>query len=135
MLPTLGINDRIVVNKAVYHFREPRRQEVVVFRQVAPPAEPKRDIVKRIMGLPGETFELKNGVVYINGKPVEETHPYNRDLSNFGPLKIPPGSYFVLGDNRAASADSRYWGFLPRKNMIGPVFMRIWPVNKISPMP
>lgn len=107
---------------------------MVVFRQVAPPAEPKRDLVKRIMGLPGETFELKNGVVYINDKPVEETHTYNRDLANFGPLKIPPESYFMLGDNRAASADSRYWGFLPRKNMIGPVFMRIWPVNKINLM-
>jgi len=134
MLPTLGINDRIVVNKAVYHFREPRRQEVVVFRQVAPPAEPKRDLVKRIMGLPGETFELKNGAVYINDKPIEEKHSYNRDFANFGPLKIPPDSYFVLGDNRAASADSRYWGFLPRKNMIGPVFMKIWPVNKINLM-
>ena len=68
MEPTLCCGDRIVVNKVVYHFREPRRQEVVVFRQVAPGGSPKRDLIKRIMGLPGEELEIKNGIVYINGQ-------------------------------------------------------------------
>ncbi|MEE8638228.1 MAG: signal peptidase I, partial [Candidatus Margulisiibacteriota bacterium] len=75
MEPTLEINDRIVVNKVVYHFREPDRQEVVVFRQVAPEGSPKRDIIKRVMGLPGEELEIKDGIVHINGQAVEETHP------------------------------------------------------------
>ncbi len=133
MEPTLDIQDRIVVNKVVYHFREPRRQEIVVFRQASQQEkEPKKDLIKRVMGLPGETLEIKDGIVYINGKEIEEDHPLNRDFSNFGPVDIPRDSYFVLGDNRPASADSRYWGFLPGKNIIGPAFIRIWPFSKVG---
>ncbi len=135
MEPTLLINDRIVVNKVAYHFRDPRRQEVIVFRQVAPPGTPKRDLIKRVMGLPGEKFQIKEGIIYINDKPVDETHPMNRDYSNFGPLVVPPNAYFVMGDNRPASADSRFWGFLPKENVIGPAFIRIWPLNKLGLIP
>lgn len=135
MEPTLNINDRIVVNKVIYHFREPRREEVIVFRQVAPEGAPKRDLIKRVIGLPGEKLEIKDGIVYINGEAVEEKHPLNRDFSDFGPLLISPDSYFVMGDNRPASADSRYWGFLPRKNIIGPAFVRIWPLSKFGLIP
>ena len=132
MEPTLDIKDRIIVNKVAYHFRGPKRQEVIVFRQVAPETEPKRDLIKRLMGLPGEELELKEGVVYINGEPVVETHSMNRDFMDFGPVLIPQGYYFVLGDNRPASADSRYWGFLPKENLIGPAFLRIWPIGKLG---
>jgi signal peptidase I len=135
MEPTLDIKDRVVVNKVAYHFREPRRQEVVVFRQVAPPGSPKRDIIKRVIGLPGEELTIKDGIVYINGKAVEETHPMNRDFSDFGPIVISPDAYFVMGDNRPASADSRYWGFLPKENVIGPAFIRIWPLTKLGFVP
>jgi signal peptidase I len=135
MEPTLDISDRIVVNKVSYHFRQPRRQEVVVFRQVGAQIGPKRDLIKRIMGFPGEELEIKKGIVYIDGKPVKEDHPMNRDFSNFGPITIAPHCYFVMGDNRPASADSRYWGFLPRDNMIGPAFLRIWPLSGFSLIP
>ncbi|MFH1825835.1 MAG: signal peptidase I [bacterium] len=132
MEPTLDISDRIVVNKVSYHFRGPRRQEIVVFRQVAPENMPKRDLIKRLMGLPGEKLELKDGIVYINDEVVEEAHPMNRDYMDFGPVTIPDDAFFVMGDNRPASADSRYWGFLPKKNLIGPAFLRIWPITNLG---
>lgn len=135
MEPSLDISDRIVVNKVVYHFREPKRQEVVVFRQVASQGEPKRDLIKRVMGLPGEELEIKHGIVYINGEAVKEKHPMNSDFMDFGPILIPPEAYFVMGDNRPASADSRYWGYLPKKNLIGPAFIRIWPLTKLGLIP
>ncbi len=132
MEPTLDINDRIVVNKVIYHFREPRRLETIVFRQVGIPGVPKRDLIKRLVGLPGETLQVKNGIIFINGQSVEENHTLNQDFANFGPVKIPADSYFVMGDNRPASADSRYWGFLPKKNVIGPAFLRLWPLAKLG---
>lgn len=132
MEPTFDINDRIVVNKVAYFFRPPKRLEVIVFRQVAPADVPKKDLIKRLVGLPGETLELKNGVIHINGSPIGEKHTLNQDFANFGPVKIPADSFFVMGDNRPASADSRYWGFLPRKNIIGPAFLRIWPLTKFG---
>ena len=135
MEPTFDIGDRIIVNKVPYHFREPKRLEVVVFRGVAAVGEAKKDLIKRLVGLPGETLELKLGVIYINGKPITEKHDQNQDYANFGPLTIPADSYFVMGDNRPASADSRYWGFLPKKNLIGPAFLRIWPLTKFGFIP
>ena len=132
MEPTLDIKDRIVVNKVAFYFRQPKRQEVVVFRQVASFDQSKKDLIKRLMGLPGEKLEIKNGIIYINGAPVEEKHLLNQDYANFGPVTIPANSYFVMGDNRPASADSRYWGFLPRRNIIGPAFLRIWPLTKFG---
>ncbi|MFH1684438.1 MAG: signal peptidase I [Candidatus Margulisiibacteriota bacterium] len=132
MEPTLDIQDRIVVNKVAYYFRAPNRQEIVVFRQVAQEGIPKRDLIKRVMGLPGEILKIRGGVVYINDQKIEETHPMNSDYSDFGPIKIPPDAYFVLGDNRPASADSRYWGFLPKENLVGPAFIRIWPLTKLT---
>jgi len=135
MEPSLDISDRIVVNKVRYYFRPPQRQEVVVFRQVGSIDETKKDLIKRLMGLPGETLQVKNGIIYTNGKAVVEKHPMNQDFANFGPVTIPADAYFVMGDNRPASADSRYWGFLPRKNIIGQAFLRIWPITKFGLIP
>lgn len=142
MEPTLDVGDRIVVDKVSYHFREPERMEVVVFRGVSTFSGEKRDLIKRLVGLPGETLEVKDGVININGSAIMEKHRLNADFSNFGPIKIPESSYFVMGDNRPASADSRYWRdadgkliFLPKRNLIGPAFIRIWPLNKFSFIP
>lgn len=134
MEPTLDIGDRIVVNKVAFHFRQPKRSEVLVFRQVSSFAG-KKDLIKRLVGLPGETFEVKDGIIHINGSPLQEKHPMNQDYADFGPVTIPADSYFVMGDNRPASADSRVWGFLPRKNIIGPAFIRIWPLTKFGLIP
>ena len=133
MIPTLGIKDRIVANKFIYRFREPRRLEIAVFK--APRAfenSGKDELIKRIIGLPGETLQLMDGVVFINGKHLSEEHPMNRDHDNFGPVLIPEGHYFMMGDNRSESADSRFWGYLPRKKLVGPAFLRIWPLTKFG---
>ena len=132
MEPTLDIKDRIVVNKVAYHFRQPARMEIIVFRQVAPPGIPKKDLIKRLVGLPGEKLQVKDGIIYINGQALQEDHQMNQDYSDYGPIKIPQDSYFVMGDNRPASADSRYWGFLPKANLIGPAFIRIWPLSQLG---
>ena len=132
MEPTLDIKDRVVVNKVIFHFRAPRREEVVVFREVAPAGSPKRDLIKRVIGLPGEILRIKDGKIHINGEIIEETHPMHQDFADFGPVVVPPDHFFVMGDNRPASADSRYWGFLPKKNLIGPAFLRIWPLKKFG---
>ncbi|MBI5400275.1 signal peptidase I [Candidatus Saganbacteria bacterium] len=132
MEPTLDIKDRIVVNKVSYHFRTPRRLEIVVFRQVASPDKEKRDLIKRVIGLPGEKLLIKDGKISVNGQLLVEEHTMNEDFANFGPVTVPADSYFVMGDNRPESADSRYWGFLPKKNLIGPAFLRLWPLTRFG---
>ncbi|MFA6170157.1 MAG: signal peptidase I [Candidatus Margulisiibacteriota bacterium] len=139
MLPGLAISDRIAVNKVIYHFRPPQRFDIVVFRSVPEISVDKKDLIKRLIGLPGEKLELKKGVVYINDKPLAETHPLNNEYNNlsdmpatFGPITIPNDRYFVMGDNRPNSYDSRYWQSLPKRNLIGQAFLLIWPLNKIG---
>ena len=133
-----GYSDRVLANRFVYHFREPRRGEVVVFD--TPPATQQQcgasgTFVKRLIALPGETWEERNGVVFINGVRLDEEsylEPTRRDGDTYPPQKIPPGHYFMMGDNRSQSCDSRRWGTVPRGNLIGPVFATYWPPNRIS---
>jgi len=109
-----------------YHlrlWREPRRQQMIIFR--APP-EPNEDYIKRLIGMPGDRVEIRKGIVYINGEALVE--PYRNGLpdpsDNYGPVTVPARSYFVLGDNRGDSSDSRYWGFVPESNLLGtPIFI------------
>ncbi len=130
MYPTLQVGDHLIANKLVYRFREPRRGEVIIFRF---PDATHRDFVKRLVGLPGERVYIANGKVYING--VEVTDPRIRSRYYFNdegmPEKtVPPDSYFVLGDNSANSFDSRYWGFVPRKDVLGEALFIYWPPNR-----
>ncbi|GIU95414.1 MAG: hypothetical protein KatS3mg012_1871 [Gaiellaceae bacterium] len=134
-------SDRVLANRFIYHFREPQRGDIVVF-ETPPEAQAKcgagGTFVKRIIGLPGETVQLRqvgeHSFVYIDGKRLDEPYirPDRRDLRPNETFRVPPGHYFVMGDNRAQSCDSREWGPVPRENLIGKVFMTYWPPNRIS---
>jgi signal peptidase I len=130
-------SDRVLADRLIYHFRDPHRGEIVVFN--TPQAAKQRCgaggvFVKRIIGLPGDVWSERAGFVYINGKRLNE--PYiksdRRDHETKAPIKIRPDRYFMMGDNRAASCDSRVWGTVPRKLLIGEVFFTYWPPNRIS---
>jgi len=130
MEPTLQIGDRIIVSKLAYRFGEPRRGDIVVFKY---PLDPSRDFVKRLIGLPGETVALRDNRLYINGQLVEENYlPPDIHFADFGPVKVPPGYYLMLGDNRNNSDDSRVWGPLPRENIIGKAILIYWPLERIG---
>lgn len=134
-------SDRVLANRFIYHFRSPDRGDVIVF-ETPPSAKAKcgagGTFVKRIIGLPGETVQIKlrqgAAYVFIDGKRLEE--PYiEKDRRDIGPeesFRVPTGHYFVMGDNRSQSCDSRVWGSVPRENLIGKVFMTYWPPQRIS---
>jgi signal peptidase I len=136
MRMTLMEGDRILVSKFIYKFKEPKRGDVIVF---VSPEDKKKDFIKRLIGLPGEKVEISNGTILINGKAVDsdsvmrERYYYNR--GDFGRenqiIQIPDDAYYVLGDNSISSRDSRYWGFMPKKYLIGKAFLIYWPLNRI----
>jgi signal peptidase I len=139
---TARFSDRVLANRFIYHFRSPKRGDIVVFD--TPEAAQAAcgsggTYVKRLIGLPGETIEVRvrkgSGYVFINGKELSEPYlkPERRTVTGaYGPFTIPQGNYFMMGDNRGQSCDSRSWGTVPRKNIIGKVFMVYWPPNRIS---
>ena len=109
---------------SVFAFRLPRHGDVVIFRY---PADPSRDFVKRLIGVPGDTLEIKRGEVYRNGVPIDEPFITNPSTRSYDPVFIPDGHYYVLGDNRRASNDSREWGLVPDENLIGRAWLSYWP--------
>jgi signal peptidase I len=130
MEPTLMVNDRILVAKFLYRFEPVARGDVIVFRY---PLNPSRDFVKRVIGLPGNQAQLKEGVVYINGQRISEKgYTIKPDYGNYGPVTVPPGDYFVLGDNRNNSEDSRFFGYVPRGNIIGKAIFIYWPPQRLG---
>ena len=163
MEPSLENQEYLLVNKAIYFrmdmdrvhrflpfvpgdngedrhlFRAPRRGDVIVFRFHL---DPSRDFIKRVIGVPGDTVEVRDGTVFINGAPLKEDYISDTPNYTYGPKTVPPGHYFVLGDNRRNSFDSHAWGsscpaeqecdFLPEENIIGQAWLRYWPFDQLG---
>lgn len=150
MIPTLLIEDRLLVSKVSFIIQPPQRGDIMVFkppaaahippensitnaarRVVGLPEDPPA-FIKRVIGLPGEEVRVHDGKVYINGKPLEEPYIAEPPDYEMAPVNVPSDSYFMMGDNRNNSADSHIWGFLPKKNIIGKAVIRFWPLNRMG---
>ncbi len=148
MIPTLMIGDRVIAIKCLYgpiipfthiklpKLKDPNRGDVIVFLY---PEDPKKHFVKRLIAKGGETVEIKSGTVFVNGKPLLDGPFRNITYYNMGPygqegkkITVPPHCYYVLGDNSLVSKDSRFWGFVPEKNLVGKVVFRFWPLTRIG---
>lgn len=154
MRPTLAQGNYLLVNKLVYRhitidgyagsdapdlpriklfpFHAPMHGEVVVFSSLH---DPERDFVKRVIGVPGDTVEIREGEVFLNGARIDEPYIEQADNDNMAALEVPDGSFFVMGDNRRDSNDSRDWGAVPLENIIGMAWVRYWPLDDIRLFP
>lgn len=154
MIPTLLVGDHILVNKFIYGttipfsdkrilvFRKPEKGDIIVFKY---PEDPSRDFIKRVMAVGGDVIESKNKVVYVNGKAVKEPFVQHTDSSikpggldprdNFGPYIVPKDKYFMMGDNRDQSYDSRYWGYVDIKQVIGKALIIYWSWDSKTHLP
>ncbi len=136
MVPTLQVGDRLVVEKISYRLHQPKFGDIVVFD---PPPQLQRQgykkdqaFIKRIIGQPGQTIEIKNGKVFVNHQPLQE--PYIAESPSYimKPAQVPEGTFFVMGDNRNNSNDSHVWGFLPKENIIGHAWVRFYPFDRLG---
>ncbi len=128
MEPTLHTNDRVIVEKISYRFRPPKRGDIVVVKL----NERSQPLIKRVVGLPGETIAIRGGRVFINGQPLDEPYVQTPTHGRLPPTRIPAMHYFVLGDNRDASNDSRNFGPVPRESILGRALFRYWPPHQIG---
>lgn len=149
MVPTLEVNDRLIVEKIGYHFNPPERGDIVVFMPPEAAGEEclglqshngqlKDAFIKRVIGIPGDTIAVSNGQVYVNDEPLQENYIYAPPAYQWGPKVVPEDSYLVLGDNRNNSCDGHFWDFVPKENIIGRAVFRFWPpgrVGEIGPVP
>lgn len=131
MLPRLVDQERIFINRFIYRFSDVQRGDIVVFRY---PKDSSKSFIKRVIGLPGEEIRIEAGQVFIDGLPLNESYldPKYLDHESFGPEKVPNGCYFVLGDHRNSSNDSRSWGFVPADNVFGKAIFRYWPISRVG---
>ncbi len=135
MVPTLNPGNRVLVNKLSYDFHSVHRGDIIVFR--TPPDDRSnpaiKDLVKRVVGLPGDTVSSQGGKLYVNGKPLSEPYlPPGVVTNGVAVTKIPPGELWVMGDNRTDSEDSRYFGPISEKLIVGRVFLRYWPLSSFK---
>ena len=131
MLPELQDQERIFVNKFVYRIESIERKDIVVFWY---PNDTSKSYIKRVIGVPGDTIEIRNGIVYVNDERVEEPYidPSYFDGRSYAPIFIEPEHYYVLGDHRNQSNDSRLWGLVPEKFIYGKAVFRYWPMSKMG---
>jgi len=133
MMPTLTDQERIFINKFTYHYGlgGVERGDMVVFKY---PLDPSKSYIKRVVGIPGDSIQIVDGQVIRNGTPLAETYVPEeyRDHQSWGPRKVPPDYYFVLGDHRSSSNDSRSWGFVDRKFIYGKAVFVYWPLEKLG---
>ncbi|GAB4539801.1 MAG: signal peptidase I [Pleurocapsa sp.] len=134
MLPTLQINDRLIIDKISYDFSDPQRGDIVVFNPTSTleAQDYHEAFIKRVIGLPGDKVEVRNGKVYVNNTALTENYLEAPPNYQWGSVIVPPHSYLVLGDNRNDSYDSHYWGFVPRNKIIGKAMFRFWPLNRLG---
>ena len=131
MLPELVDQERIFVNKYVYRIEKIARKDIVVFWY---PLDPTKSYIKRVIGMPGDEVEIRRGQVYVNDQLLDEGYinPEFRDTRSFPRIYVEPGHYYVLGDHRNQSNDSRMWGLVPEKYIYGKAVFRYWPMNKMG---
>jgi len=132
MLPTIQLQDRVIVDKLLFKLSTLKRGDIIVFHPLKTVDSSGVNWIKRIIGLPGEKVEIKNGKVLINDLELTESYEMEKPDYTFGPIKVPHNSYFVLGDNRNNSLDSHKWGVLPSENIIGKASLRYWPLNQFG---
>jgi len=135
MEPTLKVGDRIIVNKLAVSLGTIHIGDIVVFK--APPkencGEPVTDLVKRVIGVPGDTLTSKGNTIYVNNQALNETWTHTEPLGeSITKITLKPNMYFMMGDNHSNSCDSRMWGPVPRSDIIGKAFVRIWPLSRIG---
>ena len=143
MMPNIGDGDYLLVNKLSYlelnkvltseglnlNNQPPSRGDIVIFKQNK---STERHLIKRVIGVPGDSISIKNGKVYVNGKIVKENYPIYSDNSNLHKLLVGDGYFFLLGDNRPISQDSRSWGMISKEQIIGKAWFRYWPISNIG---
>ena len=134
MLPTLKVDDRLIIDKMSYNFNQPQRGDIVVFNPTDTLKEQKFNdaFIKRVIGLPGDRVMVKSGHVLVNDQTLPESYIKEVPQYEFESVTVPPNSYFVLGDNRNNSYDSHYWGFVPKERIIGRAIVRFWPFDRVG---
>ncbi|KAF3889271.1 MULTISPECIES: signal peptidase I [Nostocales] len=134
MEPTIQPGEHLLIDKLSYDFTSPKRGDIVVFNPTKTLEEDNFHdaFIKRVIGLPGDKVDVKNGQVFINNVPIKENYIEAKPDYTWGPVIVPANSYLVLGDNRNDSFDSHYWGFVPRNKIVGRAIFSFWPFNQIG---